>query len=390
MAPPSIPEATMEQLLKVCTTETPFRHVNGDLYKQIDGVSMGSPLGVLFANTYMSHVENQVIPSFDNDSKPIVYCRYIDDIFLLVRNVKTLHAIKEKFESNSILKFTFEIEKCKHLPYLDVNVGRKGNRLTSAVHVKSTNSGDCLNYQSIAPQRYKTGVIKTMLHRAYTICSDWTSLHQEFSRLKQLFNNNNFPMHIVEKEISKFLDARQDPTTTSSTPTTVNLYYKNQMSSQHKQEEVNIRKIIDANIEPRDEYRIKLNVYYKSRKLKNLFIKNNPHKNNNNRSRVVYQYTCDTNADGCQPSNPSVYIGYTTTLLKQRMTMHAQTGSIKNHHATHHNHKITTAEIMECIKIRHSSNDKQELLIAEALLIKSESPNINSQAEGEVRILKIF
>ena len=390
MAPPTIPESVMKELLRVCTTETPFKHVNGDVYKQIDGVSMGSPLGVLFANTYMSHLETNVLPTIADDDKPIVYCRYIDDIFLLVRNIKTLHSIKEKFETNSVLKFTFEIEKCKKLPYLDVHVSRPNDRLASAVYVKPTSSGECLNYKSVAPERYKTGVIKTMLHRAYLICSDWPSFHAEIKRLKQLFSNNNFPMNIVEREVRRFLDSKQDVNNHDNLiPSTIKLYYKNQMCTQYKQEENNLKSIIYDNVKPKHEHQVHLNIYYKSRQLASLFIRNNPHKRHRE-SRVVYEYTCNTNEDGCQPTNPSVYIGYTTTLIKQRMTTHAQNGSIKTHHATIHNHKITTTEIMESIKVRYASQDKHELQIAEALIIKAESPSINNQAEGEVRILNVF
>jgi len=57
--PPTIPKDLMEQLLLVCTTETPFRLPNGDAYLQIDGVSMGSPLGPLFANFYMADLKKQ-------------------------------------------------------------------------------------------------------------------------------------------------------------------------------------------------------------------------------------------------------------------------------------------------------------------------------------------
>ena len=50
------------------------------LYLQVDGVSMGSPLGVLFAQAYMCFVEGKVLE--DDEVKPFMYYRYVDDIFL--------------------------------------------------------------------------------------------------------------------------------------------------------------------------------------------------------------------------------------------------------------------------------------------------------------------
>ena len=42
LQPPTIPERTMKDLLMLCTTQTPFRNFNGELYLQIDVVMMGS------------------------------------------------------------------------------------------------------------------------------------------------------------------------------------------------------------------------------------------------------------------------------------------------------------------------------------------------------------
>ena len=46
---PPIPKEMMKELLLICTTETPFQF-NGKSYVQLDGVSMGSPLGPTFAD----------------------------------------------------------------------------------------------------------------------------------------------------------------------------------------------------------------------------------------------------------------------------------------------------------------------------------------------------
>lgn len=60
LPPPKIDRETLRALLTVCTTKTPFKHINGELYVQIDGVSMGSPLGPTFAEYYMCELENRV------------------------------------------------------------------------------------------------------------------------------------------------------------------------------------------------------------------------------------------------------------------------------------------------------------------------------------------
>ncbi len=48
----------LKRLLIICTQESHFQF-NGEYYDQVDGVAMGSPLGPLFANIFMSHLEKK-------------------------------------------------------------------------------------------------------------------------------------------------------------------------------------------------------------------------------------------------------------------------------------------------------------------------------------------
>ena len=75
MPPPDIPEYIIAALLRFCTTEAPFKCPQGKLFYQIDGIAMGSPLGVLFAQACMSSEEAEVLR--DESIKPYMYYRYI-------------------------------------------------------------------------------------------------------------------------------------------------------------------------------------------------------------------------------------------------------------------------------------------------------------------------
>ncbi|XP_076047378.1 uncharacterized protein LOC143028910 [Oratosquilla oratoria] len=75
----NIPEQVLRKLLVCCTKKSPFICPQGNKYYQIDGVAMGSPLGVLMANFFMGCVEEEV---FKATKKPDIYCRIVDDIFI--------------------------------------------------------------------------------------------------------------------------------------------------------------------------------------------------------------------------------------------------------------------------------------------------------------------
>ena len=146
LPPPQIPKNLLQQFLSLCTKELPFRAPDGKLYKQVEGVAMGSPLGPLFANYYMSYLENSIL--VNTDSRPNIYARFVDDIFIQAQSIDELHNLKAKFESNSILKFTIELNNDNKLPFLDTLIDTTGNTFHTKVYHKPTDSGHCLNADS--------------------------------------------------------------------------------------------------------------------------------------------------------------------------------------------------------------------------------------------------
>ena len=178
LPPLEFPPECLAELLKICTTCTPFRHINGDIYVQKEGVSMGSRLGPTFADFYMCNLENKIFEENPN-LLPSMYARYVDDIFMVVQSSEQVDAIKSKFEELSVLKFKCEHEKARSLVFLDTVVTRFQTDFHTAVYTKDTNAGDCINYKSACPERYKVAVIKTLHHRGYHVSSDWKTFDLE-------------------------------------------------------------------------------------------------------------------------------------------------------------------------------------------------------------------
>ena len=59
---------------------------NNHLYEQTDGVAMGSPLGLSFANIFMCALEQNFLSNCPSNYKPIFYRRFIDDTFCIFQN----------------------------------------------------------------------------------------------------------------------------------------------------------------------------------------------------------------------------------------------------------------------------------------------------------------
>ena len=52
------------------------------LMEQVDGVAMGSPLGLTMANAFLVHFEKNWLQNSPSDLKPYYYRQYVDDIFV--------------------------------------------------------------------------------------------------------------------------------------------------------------------------------------------------------------------------------------------------------------------------------------------------------------------
>ena len=98
-----IPKAALKSLLELCTKEAPFVSPDGKIYQQIDGVAMGSPLGVLFANFFMGRVERDVFSSLQ---KPTIYARYVDDIFVSAKDEDEIQHLRQCLQEHSGLNLT--------------------------------------------------------------------------------------------------------------------------------------------------------------------------------------------------------------------------------------------------------------------------------------------
>ena len=93
---------------KVPQDQGPIIFFNGEIWKQIDGNSMGSPLGPQLANFYVSYLEGNFI-NFNSDISPNFYCRYVNDISsFFIDNDKTYEFLNHLNAVSVPTKFTIE------------------------------------------------------------------------------------------------------------------------------------------------------------------------------------------------------------------------------------------------------------------------------------------
>ena len=89
-------------------------------------------MGVTFANYYMCDLEKSIFDA-EPDLKPVIYCRYIDDIYILKQSEYELPKLVDTLLRNSVLQFMSEQGHNHQLNFLDVNVTIQGDHFTTSV-----------------------------------------------------------------------------------------------------------------------------------------------------------------------------------------------------------------------------------------------------------------
>ena len=125
-------------LLELAVQDCHFQFDN-QLYDQIDGVAMGSPLGPSMANAFLCFHENHWLENCPRKFKPILYKRYVDDCFLIFKKKDDVLLFLDYLNSkHSNIEFTHELEKDGTLPFLDVQVKFDSGSFTTSVFRKKT------------------------------------------------------------------------------------------------------------------------------------------------------------------------------------------------------------------------------------------------------------
>ena len=214
-----------KNILQLATKDTNFMF-NDSLYQQIDGVGMGQPCAPTLANIFMGHHEDKWLKDCPHQFKPLHYCRYVDDTFLLFNNINQIEPFLDYInEKHPNIQFTKEIEQNNSLPFLDINIHKINNRFETSIYRKPTFTGLGSSFFSFDPIIYKINAIKTLIHRAYHISSTYVNFNKEIYFLVNFFQSNGYPLKLFNKHLKSFLSSIFEPKPPLSTVAKQVIYF---------------------------------------------------------------------------------------------------------------------------------------------------------------------
>ena len=189
------PNQDILDLLKLSLENNDFVF-NGDWYVQTFGTAMGKKFAPNYANIFMAEWETGALAKCDK--KPLLYLRYLDDIFLVWTHSENefwqfFDTLNNHHDSIK-LKATIEMDQ---IDFLDVTLF-KGNRfsktniLDTKVYFKPTDTHQLLHKSSFHPKHTFAGILKSQLLRFYRICNNQNDFEEACAKLFNALRLRNY------------------------------------------------------------------------------------------------------------------------------------------------------------------------------------------------------
>ena len=203
-------KAVFVELMKFATTSVEF-NFNNIMYRQVDGISMGSVLGPTMAGIFVGFHE---VDLFSKCTVSDEYFRSVEVTFSIFGSeteaCKFFSHLNKMHPSH---RFTLEKESNFTLPFLDVLVYKDVSCFLTSVYPKPTFTGLYFRWDSFCPKKHKLNLIKTLIHRALMTCSE-SKLDCEVRFITETLCNNGFPedvRSIIMDKIAHFYKTKVAP-----------------------------------------------------------------------------------------------------------------------------------------------------------------------------------
>ena len=121
-------------------------------YLHTHGTAMGSPFALNYANIFMDSIERHILNSAPGGKKPLVWFRFIDDIFCIWTHGVDLLQIFFEHMNSTHPTIQFEMShSVNEIPFLDVLILNRDNTLHTTLYKKPTDVPSLLHSNSFHP-----------------------------------------------------------------------------------------------------------------------------------------------------------------------------------------------------------------------------------------------
>ena len=178
-----------------------FEH-NEMFYKQLRGTAIGTKMAPPYAIVFMGKLEEDFLK--EQRFKPMIWWRYIDDIFMLWEHgEKELKIFLEALNCcHPTIKFTAEYSKEK-VNFLDVSVRKISNHLVTDLFIKPTDTHQYLHASSCHVYHSKKSIPYSQALRLNRICSENILYDKRCNELETWLKCRGYSDKMVRSQILK-------------------------------------------------------------------------------------------------------------------------------------------------------------------------------------------
>lgn len=369
-----------EKLISFCISDSTYFSALDKKYYQKQGCPMGSSISPILADIVLTELldfaTKTVFEKFNY--KPKLITKYVDDLLFIIRASFVDIFLNIMNDFNPLLKFTFELPVNNSIPYLDMLIIKKDNKIITNWYQKETSKGRMLNFNSCHSISIKMNTAKGFLNRIFGLS------HQSFwdnniQIATNILRKNEYPIAVINRlinnEINKILSNQtlQDNINNSlyvscidesQSSTLINIesprYYSFTYIKNLSEE---LRRIIKTNIPD-----IKITFKYRNTIGLRLFSKIKDKTPKNETSGVIYQVNCkDCNA---------IYVGQTGNKIRTRMYGHK--------------HDVTDTSRIGCKLAEHSKTTKHSFDFENVSILDTEKQKFKREILEMIYIKKSF
>ena len=295
---------------------------------------------------------------------PTHWYRYVDDTWVKIKVDQLVPFFDHINNVNQYIKFTQEELKDGKLAFLDCSVSIvEDGKLRTSLYRKSTHTDQYLLFESHHPLVHKLGVIRTLFHRADTICLDEDSKDSEHKPLKSALGACGYQSWTFEKALKK------------SKPRTLDSNSNRTQGGESRRYNTTIPYVSKLSEKIRRIYReYQLPVSFKPyNTLRQKLVHSKDKTPKDKQNNIVYGFRCQDN--GCEET----YIGETKQTLGIRMYQHRRAStsgcgdSAVYSHLNSANHSFDNKDVI----ILDRESRWFERGVKEALYVKREQPSLN-------------
>ena len=166
-----------------------FFKFDNQIYLQIHGTAMGTTLAPNYSGVFLANFENTVLHNAPNNLQPIIWKRFIDDIFMIYTQGEAALQNFHTYFNNIHPTIKFDVTySTKEMKFLDTTIYfNSQSKLESTLYVKTTDICTLLHVNPFHSNNSKQSVIYSQALCYQRTITDSNLLNKQLSILRETF-----------------------------------------------------------------------------------------------------------------------------------------------------------------------------------------------------------